>query len=352
MAIKEVIKRRPPRPKKIKVLFILKRHLYGPSFGLFNSCTFIAKALESKGIDAKVVEVRDNNQIDREVTRYKPTHVIIEALWVVPEKFPVLIKLHPKVKWVVRIHSNAPFLSGEGMALEWIVQYRDLALKYDNKLFIACNNGRIQNEINGSLNARSVLLQNIYEPALDGKYEKPKPPFDFKQDCISVGCFGAIRPLKNQLEQALAAILFANQHNKELTFHINIGRVEQNSDPILRNLVALFDGTPHTLVQHGWVTHECFIRLIKNCDIGLQASFSETFNIVGADFIYHGVPLVGSSELEWLATASKAESTVSADLVKKIESNLKHPSYVEASQRNLRLHGTKSLSEWMAWLQG
>lgn len=346
-----VLKKRPspPRPKKVKVLFILKRHLYGPSLGLFNSCTFIRKALESKGIEGKVVEVNDNNEIDREVTKFRPTHVILEALWVVPEKFPVLIKLHPRIKWVVRVHSNAPFLSGEGMALEWLIRYRDLELKHDGKFFISCNNARMQEELNKSLMMRVALLPNIYEPALSSKPEKPKA-FDPKCGKISVGCFGAIRPLKNQLEQALAAVIFANEARLDMTFHINIGRVEQNSDPILRNLVALFDGTPHRLVQHGWVSHEKFIRLVHACDIGMQASFSETFNIVGADFIFHGVPMVGSGELEWLASPSKAEPTIYKDLVKKLESNLKHPSYVEVSQRNLRVHGTKALADWVEWL--
>ena len=34
--------------------------------------------------------VVDNNGIDKEITEYKPTHVFIEGLWVVPEKFDVL----------------------------------------------------------------------------------------------------------------------------------------------------------------------------------------------------------------------------------------------------------------------
>jgi hypothetical protein len=108
---------------KPRVLFVLKRHGYGPSFGLMNSCQFIAEALRNRGVEAKVVEVIDNNFIDREVHQYKPTHVIIEALWVVPEKFPELLRLHPNIKWGVRIHSNMPFISGEGMAIKWLKGY-------------------------------------------------------------------------------------------------------------------------------------------------------------------------------------------------------------------------------------
>jgi hypothetical protein len=35
-------------------------------------------------------------------------------------------------------------------------------------------------------------------------------------------------------------------------------------------------------------------------DIGLQVSFSETFNIVAADFVYHGTPCIGSLSIDWL----------------------------------------------------
>lgn len=54
--------------------------------------------LNRNGIESKVVVVIDNNCIDKEVTAFKPTHAIIEGLWVVPEKFDVLKKLHPTIK--------------------------------------------------------------------------------------------------------------------------------------------------------------------------------------------------------------------------------------------------------------
>ena len=79
------------------------------------------------GFEAKVVVVNDNNDINREVFKYTPTHVFIEALWVVPSKFEVLIPLYPKIQWYVRLHSNTPFISSEGIAIDWLVKY--LALR-------------------------------------------------------------------------------------------------------------------------------------------------------------------------------------------------------------------------------
>jgi hypothetical protein len=112
--------------RRWRVLFIRKRrHSYwGPaehlatdlSSGLGNSVSFLVDMLAGFGVAAKAVEVVDNNAIDHEVASFAATHAIIEALWVVPEKFDVLSRLHPRVQWIVRTHSQAPFLAGEGIA--------------------------------------------------------------------------------------------------------------------------------------------------------------------------------------------------------------------------------------------
>ena len=115
-----------------KILFILKRrddfnanehnHI-GLSTGLFNSATFMNDMLVSLGIESELIVVIDNNDIDRAIIQHRPTHVIIEGLWVVPTKFSVLCNLHPTVKWIIRVHSELPFLAGEGMAMDWLREY-------------------------------------------------------------------------------------------------------------------------------------------------------------------------------------------------------------------------------------
>ena len=121
-----------------KVLFILKRRSdYNAiehsniklSTGLYNSAEYMNTMLNESGIESHIVVVVDNNCIDREVTKYNPTHVVIEALWVVPDKFEVLHKLHPKVNWIIRLHSEIPFIANEGMAIDWLFKYNELRKK-------------------------------------------------------------------------------------------------------------------------------------------------------------------------------------------------------------------------------
>ena len=130
---------------KSKVLFVAckERSSYGygyGSIGLINSSTFIANYLNEIGIESKVAVVVDANNIDREVSTFKPTHVVLEAIWVTPKKMEELIKIkrYSNITWIVRIHSKISFIAMEGMAFEWITGYADLMRKHDN-LFISVN---------------------------------------------------------------------------------------------------------------------------------------------------------------------------------------------------------------------
>lgn len=115
---------------------------------------------------------------------------------------------------------------------------------------------------------------------------------------ISISCMGAIRPLKNHLIQANAAIIFAEKHNLHLNFHINGGRVEAKSDNILKNLENLFNYTSHNLIKCKWLEHDDFLMYLHdNIDIGMQVSFSETYNIVAADHIVMNIPIITSPEI-------------------------------------------------------
>src|SRR4051812_17688645 len=112
----------------MRVLFLGKKRntSYGISFGLRNSAEFVANALMKYGVaeEAVAMMVVDGNSIDKEVYNFEPDVVVIEAIWVTPEKIEELCLRYPKVKWTIRIHSKTPFLANEGMAFKWINGYK------------------------------------------------------------------------------------------------------------------------------------------------------------------------------------------------------------------------------------
>jgi hypothetical protein len=343
MNLKSFFKR--PRHKKARVLFILKKHeIYGGysysgrASGLRHSAEFVSDMLEASGFESKVVVVDDNNDIDREVFKFKPGVVFIEALWVVPEKFDVLKQLHPKVKWVVRIHSELAFLANEGIAIEWMKAYRERGVLVSPNSFKTSEDFQV-------LGLDPVYLPNFYPDIALKQKQYPR-----MKHVIHVGCFGAIRPLKNQLAQAVAAIRFADQNRLNLVFHINSSRIEDNGSSVLKNLRALFDSGVHQLVEHSWKSHMEFLELLDEMDICLSVSFSETFSIVTADAVSRLVPVVTYPEVVWVESRVKARPTVTRDITEKMELALSHG--VKNSLTRLREFSNISRGIWLDFLKG
>lgn len=346
--------------KKPRVLFILKRRgdydamahsNIGMSTGLYNSAAYMRDMLIDAGIESKVAVVIDNNSIDREVHDYKPTHVIIEALWVVPTKFNILCKLHPTVKWIIRLHSETPFLANEGIAFDWLAEY----VTFKN-ISIGVNAPRILEELRDYLGSkqewkdkekhqRVVYLPNFYPQVYRLKF------FNKNKEHIDIGCFGAIRPMKNHITQALAAVKFADKTGKKLRFHINIGRVEQKGDTVLNNLKAIFfhlADRGHELIGHKWMPREEFIQLCSKMDIGLQVSFSETFNIVGADLVTQGAPLVCSPEIPWSTKLFTSKPVDSNSIYEKLLLTYRFPLINNISnQYNLFRYTNETRKTWV-----
>lgn len=257
-------------------------------------------------VNVKLVSVVDNNDIDREVHQFKPDIVIIEAFWVVPEKFDVLQKLHPKVKWIIRGHSDLPFFANEGVAVEWTKGYVTR-----KNVFVAFNSTRITSDFQKLFGDKIVFLPNFY-PLRPFRNRRPN------DGVLRIGCFGALRPMKNQLLQAVAAVRFADKIGEPLEFHINSTRCEHKGENVLKNLRALFAGTRHKLVEHGWLGHEEFLKLIGTMDYVLAVSFSETFCITAADAVATHTPLICSAEIPWATKISIVPPDSSDAIVEKL----------------------------------
>lgn len=308
--------------KRRRVLFILKKasYSYGSGYnvlssGLAQSVRFCAEELTNAGIENQTVIVVDNNDIDREVTKYRPTDVIIEALWVVPEKFNTLKRLHPGVRWIVHIHSELPFLATESIAMRWILGY------LDRNVLVATNSLRMLRDLRSITDDEEEDLL-LYLPNCYTEFPEHNERHMGDNEVVNVACFGAIRPLKNQLTQAVAAIEFVQQMDRRLHFHINQGRVEQNGEPVLRNLVDLFNGLnpeQFRLVRHPWHGRSEFMRTLRKMDIGLQVSLTETFNITAADMVTRDVPVVVSPEISWVSPFFQADPTSTRDIVSKMK---------------------------------
>lgn len=347
MSKKQNNKKPKPVNASHRVLFIIKeRSVYGTktkAYGLFNSCKFVVNKLKELGIEAKVVQVVDNNCIDREVSSFKPTHCFVEAIWVVPSKFEVLSKLHPTVKWHVRLHSMIPFLTSEGMAFEWINEYVALRDKGVD-ISISCNNKKLYDDMKEIYKSGITYTPNLYYP----EYSASEKNINRKDMIIDVGCFGALRVLKNHSQQALWAIEFAQNQGKRLNFHVNISEHEQReAGPVLRNLRAIFKNTNHTLVEHPWYNHDEFIEVVKTMDLGMQISFSETFNITAADFVYCGVPIVVSKEIKFVSPECRVDTSSPNQVMSALKIAYHDKKITKENKQFLEDHNAEATDAWI-----
>jgi hypothetical protein len=197
-----------------------------------------------------------------------------------------------------------------------------------------------------------AYLPNIYEPGVPPHLKT----LDRTGPNIWIGCLGAIRPLKNQLQQAFAAIAYADDTRRKLIYHINT-RFEQGGEQVLRNIRALFAHPrcrphPHQLVEHGWVTtHKQVREIVASFDLSLQVSFTETFNIVSADAVWVGVPIVVSPEIEWAPGYTKARANTLPeilDVMHREETRGRHG--VKRNLAALVQHNETALGAWKNFL--
>jgi hypothetical protein len=329
----------------MKILFLVKTiSEYGgqtmPSkSGLKNSARFVVDAVNSfSGVEAKLEFCRDGNEVDKFLHVFKPDICILEALWVAPDKLRELIAKYPHIRFVLRIHSKVPFLAMEGNAVNWIKEYSKVSV-------VSFNHGDTCAEFE-RLKIDNIYLPNIY-PAVA---HVPCEPLEYRKNFYKIGCFGAIRPFKNQLAQAMAAILFADQRKATVHFYINYSRIEQRGESVLKNIRALFSDTRHKLIEIDWLDHSDFVKLIGTLDACMQVSFTETFNIVTADCINGHVPVVVSDQIEWLHCRKANPNFVQdiANVLDYIIDNKKQ--LVEDNILDLTAYNHKALLKWFRFI--
>lgn len=344
----------------MRILFVLKQAIssggnYSESgsskSGLLNSAKFVANALDHfLHIKSNIEVVVDGNSIDKYIHLHKPDVVVIEALWVTPAKLDELSGLYPSTIFVIRIHSKTPFLSTEGIAVQWIVEYQELH-DQGKHVYAGFNAKETYDEFVGMGIANACYLPNFYFPEIGLPYKECDHEAFTDPSNLNIACFGATRPLKNQLIQAVAAIEYATKQKRKLYFHINGNRLEQGGDSCLKNIRSLFKHSHHQLVEWNWMDHPSFLHLMSKMHVCLQVSLSESFCIVAADAVFQGVPVVVSKDVDWLPSIDKVCPNSSGDIMDKIHMVLRWRKYIiRLNKRYLFKYNIKSLVTWKRFL--
>jgi hypothetical protein len=338
---------------KKRILFLLKDRHYSPSkgsYGLINSASQVAEFLTDLGNTCEVITVNDSNGIDKECFRFKPDVVILEALWVTAHKLHELmeIKRYHHIQWIIRVHSDIGYLSTETKGLKHLNDYIHLIDEMGtDKITISVNNEKFAKALSNAMDYKFTYLPNIITTYKVHEVDRRH------KEHIDIGCFGALRLLKNQCFQAICAIEAANRLGKELHFHITPSKAT-DVDPVLMNLEQLFKGSKHSLIIHEWMDTKDFHKLIRKMDIGMQLSYTESFNIVAADFVNNDKLILVSDAVSWLPSFFKASTTDYTSVVNKILSlyYYRNNRYVKLyAKRSLVLYNIDAKKEWKNYLK-
>ena len=149
-------------------------------------------------------------------------------------------------------HSNVGFLQADPSGIRLLRDYIELSHKHDN-LSIGGNSSRFCNWVSEAYNTHAVLLPNMY-PVHSNLIEQIEHAASrvFREG-IRIGSFGAIRPLKNQLTAAAAAVTIGRKLGAPVEFHLSAGREEGGGNIVLNAIQQMTHDLPDfKLVLDGW----------------------------------------------------------------------------------------------------
>jgi hypothetical protein len=316
--------------------------------GLGVSAMNTARVLRENGIDVVVRPVRDLADIMARIASEKPTHVVINALWLPTANLAWLVHTYMDINFAVLVHSNIAFLQVEPNGIRLLREAVDLELSSIGNFAVAANSRSGARGMNEAWECPETYLPNLYH--LDETVVTHRRKWS--GGTLRIGAFGALRPLKNPTGSAFAALAIASAHGTNLEFHINSGRNDGGwAGRLLPAIRAIFAGLPNArLVENPWQPWASFRLLVRHMHLLLQPSFTESFNVVTADGVAEGIASVVSDVIEWAPDHWKAPPDNTEAIARTGRHLLSDCRSGEDGRRALERHDKEGIECWRDWL--
>lgn len=317
--------------------------------GLAMSAQNTARVLRSSGINATVRPALNMANLEQLVASESPTHIVINALWLPTVELAYLTHKYAHVQWALLIHSNLAFLQVEPNGIIKLREAVDLERSSVGNFEVAANSVNGSNGIQDAWECKCLYLPNLYYLDDSARVLRPK----WHGGTLRIGAFGALRPLKNPIASAFAALAIANSLATDLEFCVNIGRNDGGGQAkLLPGIEAIYRDLSHArLVKIPWQPWTSFRRTVRGMHLMLQPSFTESFNVVTADGIAEGVASVVSDVIEWAPPHWRAHPDNTEDIARVGRLLLKDPHSAQDGLRALTTHNQHGLGHWKTWLQ-
>ena len=273
------------------------------------------------------------------------SHLIISAPWIPTANLAGLASQNPDLEIAVVSHSNIGFLQADPRAIELLRQGAELEQGCPN-FHIAGNSQRFQTWWQATYGTAMTLLPNMYPMGT----ARARPMW--QTGTLRMGCFCAIRPYKNVLTAAAAALEVGQRLRvPELEFWMSGGRREGGGQTIMAAIQQMYLNVPRAkVIERNWQSWPQFLTTVGSMDLLLQPSYTEGFNMVTADGIAQGVASVVSDAIAWAPKNWQAETDDAIDIANKAVGLLHDPAAVQEGVTALDSHNATGLVLWKKFL--
>jgi len=264
--------------------------------------------LTQHDIDAALWDVHGKNgdMLADDIERLRPRVVINCAMLIHSGRFGNLARQFPRVRWVTTCHSSQSDLARNECWLRQQGAFIELARSLPNCFYaLVDNRTRLRDAFNCN---RVIHLSNCARyPDLETSHSLHEPPV------VSLICDWS--QLKNLPNQLAAISLVSRSRPCKLLLYVSHDR---------RSSAAAF---AHSLGLDAdvrlWQPWSAYLRTVaSDVDIGMQASFTESFNFVALDHLYFGKPVVGSPAVRYLPQQWQADPDDPMDISEKVLDSL------------------------------
>jgi hypothetical protein len=338
----------PPTP--IHVILCYKNfaaHAGISHIGLGVAAANTAKVLRANGVRATVAPFVQPVELAGIPKKFPDvTHIVVSAPWIPTQIVCNFSRDYPEVKLAINCHSNVGFLQADTNAVDLIKDY--MAIERNTFNFnIGGNSVRFCEWIKECFQVDCKFLPNLYY--LDYLSAQGRPPY--RGGTLRIGMFGAIRPLKNMMTGAAAALEIARAMRDPMELWICGGRAEGGGQTVLSSIRAMYRDLPGVeLKENPWAPWPVFRRRVATMHLLLQPSYSESFNMCTSDGIAEGVPSVVSEAIDWAPEHWKASVDDALDVARVGRALLNDPRAAADGKAVLDKYVRVGLAAWKEWL--
>ncbi len=323
--------------------------------GLGVSATQNAKALRAAGYIVEVWPILNVTDLGNRLAQDRATatlahhvpvtHVVISAPWIATADLANLAHKYADTEFTVVSHSNIGFLQADPRAITLLREGSELEQALPS-FHIAANSDKFRTWWVAAYGTPILLLPNMYP--FNSVRTKPQ----WNGGRLRIGCFCAIRPYKNVLTAAAAALeVGVRLRATDLEFWISGGRTEGGGGTITNAIQQMYQGVPRAkVVEQNWQSWPQFLATVGSMDLMLQPSYTEGFNMVVADGVSRGVATVVGDAIGWAPANWKASTDAASDIANKTVALLHDPTALEEGYRSLLQHNDAALRDWKSFL--